>query len=72
MDALTINGWLILFLCIAYSAGSVFMFYIFEKTFEDDKYTKYDGLFLIASYLWFIGLVGYVIWGIYRIIKDFS
>ena len=68
----TINGWLILLLCIMYSTGSIFMSYIFEKTFEDDKYAKYDWLFLISSYLWIIGLVGYIIWGIYRIIKDFS
>lgn len=67
-----INGWVLLFLCVAYSTCSVFMFYIFERTFEDDKYAKYDWLFLIASYLWFIGIVGYIIWGIYRIIKDIS
>ena len=67
---ITITGWLVLFLCIMYSTGSVFMFYTFEKTFTDDKYAKYDWLFLMASYLWLIGLVGYIIWGICRIIKD--
>lgn len=69
---ITTTGWLILLLCIVYSTGSVFTFYIFEKTFENDKYAKYYWLFLMASYLWFIGLVGYVIYSIYRIIKDFS
>ena len=67
-----VNGWLLLFVCIMYSTGSVFMFLIFEDTFKDDKYAKYDWLFLMASYLWFIGIVGYIIWGIYRFIKDIS
>ena len=72
MDAtIIINGWLVLFLCIIYSTGSVFTFCIFEETFKEDKYAKYDLLFMIVSYLWFIGLVGYIIWGIYGIIKDF-
>lgn len=69
---IAVNGWLMLYLCIMYSAGSVFTFHIFEETFKENKYAKYDLLFLIASYLWLIGLVGYIIWAVYRIIKDFN
>ena len=71
-EAITISWWLILLLCVMYSTGSVFTAYIFEKTFENDKYVRYVGLFLIGSYLWPIGLIGYIIWGIIGIIKDFS
>lgn len=63
--------WSILFLCILYCACAEFTLCILVKTFNDDKYAKYDLLFIIASYIWVIALVGYIIWGTYRIIKDF-
>lgn len=68
---ITINGWLILFLCVMYSTGAVFVSYILSETFKEKSDTAFGWLLLLGSYLWPIGLIVYVIYGVGVIIKDF-